>query len=145
MLSQYLYYTTFYRLIQLLFCPSSITCVNSMDASYIPIAEARGFTTHWIKSSFCSTSMPLIFFPVFFSVPPYQIPLIFLLFYLKYLYVYFSVIFRFCLSFVFQLNLSVKTKIAKPCFGRTPQSLFPIYFMIHDGQHISFSGFRRIS
>ena len=27
----------------------SITCVNSMDASYIPIAEARGFTTHWIK------------------------------------------------------------------------------------------------
>ncbi|WP_207717912.1 hypothetical protein, partial [Fusicatenibacter saccharivorans] len=44
------------------------------DASYIPIAEARGFTTHWIKSSFCSTSMPLIFFPVFFSVPPYQIP-----------------------------------------------------------------------
>ena len=21
-----------------------------MDASYIPIAEARGFTTHWIKS-----------------------------------------------------------------------------------------------
>ena len=27
----------------------SITCVNSMDA-YIPIAEARGFTTHWIKS-----------------------------------------------------------------------------------------------
>ena len=20
-----------------------------MDASYIPIAEARGFTTHWIK------------------------------------------------------------------------------------------------
>ena len=42
------------------------------------------------------------------------------------------------LSFVFQLNLSVKTKIAKPCFGRTPQSLFPIYFMIHDRQHISF-------
>lgn len=36
------------------------------------------------------------------------------------------------------MNLSVKTKIAKPCFGRTPQSLFPIYFMIHDGQHISF-------
>lgn len=27
----------------------SITCVNSMDASYIPIAEARGFTTHWIS------------------------------------------------------------------------------------------------
>ena len=28
----------------------SITCVNSMDASYIPIAKARGFTTHWITS-----------------------------------------------------------------------------------------------
>ena len=28
----------------------SITCVNSMDASYIPIAEARGFTTHWKKA-----------------------------------------------------------------------------------------------
>ena len=50
MLCSYLYYTTFYRLIQLLFCPSSITCVNSMDASYIPIAEARGFTTHWIRN-----------------------------------------------------------------------------------------------
>nr|DAW29400.1 MAG TPA: hypothetical protein [Caudoviricetes sp.] len=37
-------------MIQLLFCPSSITCINSMDASYIPIAEAKGFTTHWIKS-----------------------------------------------------------------------------------------------
>ena len=22
-----------------------------MDASYIPIAEARGFTTHWIRDS----------------------------------------------------------------------------------------------
>ena len=43
------YYTMFYQLTQLLFCPSSITCVNSMDASYIPIAEARGFTTHWIS------------------------------------------------------------------------------------------------
>ena len=35
-----LYYTMFYQLTQLLFCPSSITCVNSMDASYIPIAKA---------------------------------------------------------------------------------------------------------
>lgn len=31
-----------------------------MDASYIPIAEARGFTTHWIKKEsnkelFCNT------------------------------------------------------------------------------------------
>ena len=30
-------------------CPSSITCVNSMDMSYIPIAKTRGFTTYWIK------------------------------------------------------------------------------------------------
>ena len=51
-LAPYLYYTIFYWLIQLLFCPSSITCVNSMDASYIPIAEARGFTTHWIKTPY---------------------------------------------------------------------------------------------
>ena len=49
MLCSYLYYTMVYQLIQLLFCPSSITCVNSMDASYIPIAEARDFTTHWIS------------------------------------------------------------------------------------------------
>ena len=49
MLCSCLYDTIFYQLTQLLFCPSSITCVNSMDASYIPIAEARGFTTHWIK------------------------------------------------------------------------------------------------
>ena len=28
--------------------PSSITCVNSMDVSYIPIAKAKGFTTHLI-------------------------------------------------------------------------------------------------
>ena len=49
MLCSCLYYTMFYQLTQLLFCPSSITCVNSMDASYIPIAEARGFTTHWIS------------------------------------------------------------------------------------------------
>ena len=49
MLCSCLYYTMFYQLTQLLFCPSSITCVNSMDASYIPIAEARGFTTHWIN------------------------------------------------------------------------------------------------
>ena len=49
MLCSCLYDTIFYQLTQLLFCPSSITYVNSMDASYIPIAEARGFTTHWIK------------------------------------------------------------------------------------------------
>lgn len=30
-----LYYTTILRLLQLLFCPASITCVNSMDVSFI--------------------------------------------------------------------------------------------------------------
>ena len=30
------------------FVPSSITCVNLMKVSYIPIAKAGGFTTHWI-------------------------------------------------------------------------------------------------
>ena len=39
----------FLNLIQGYFVPSSITCVNSMEVSYIPIAKARGFTTHWIK------------------------------------------------------------------------------------------------
>ena len=48
MLCSCLYYTIFYQLTQLLFCPSSITCVNSMNAFYIPIAKAKGFTTHWI-------------------------------------------------------------------------------------------------
>ena len=37
------------NLIQGYFVPSSITCVNSMEVSYIPIAKARGFTTHWIN------------------------------------------------------------------------------------------------
>ena len=41
------------------------------------------------------------------------------------------------------MNLSVKTKIAKPCFGRTPQSLFPIYFMIHDG-HSEIPNFEKV-
>lgn len=39
----------FLNLIQGYFVPSSITCVNSMEVSYIPINKARGFTTHWIK------------------------------------------------------------------------------------------------
>ncbi len=52
MLCSYLYYIIFLQLIQSLFCPSSITCVNSMDASYIPVAKARGFTTHWIITLF---------------------------------------------------------------------------------------------
>lgn len=44
-----MYYTAISHLTQVYFVPSSITCVNSMEVSYIPIAKARGFTTHWIK------------------------------------------------------------------------------------------------
>ena len=44
-----MYYILFQILIQEHFVLSSITCVNSMEVSYIPIAKARGFTTHWIK------------------------------------------------------------------------------------------------
>lgn len=40
----------FLNLIQGYFVPSGVTCVNSMEVSYIPIAKARGFTTHWIRS-----------------------------------------------------------------------------------------------
>ena len=43
-----MYYISFQNLIQEYVVPSSITCVNSMEVSYIPIAKARGFTTHWI-------------------------------------------------------------------------------------------------
>ena len=73
MLCSCLYYTMFYQLTQLLFCPSSITCVNSMDASYIPIAEARGFTTHWIRKRVSRAvarlcSLPLILFFVGYNV-----------------------------------------------------------------------------
>ena len=51
----------FLNLIQGYFVPSSITCVNSMEVSYIPIAKARGFTTHWIKSRRTSTgSLPFM-------------------------------------------------------------------------------------
>ena len=45
-----MYYISFQNLIQEYVVPSSITCVNSMEMSYIPIAKARGFTTHWIKN-----------------------------------------------------------------------------------------------
>lgn len=45
-----MYYISFSNLIQGYFVPSSITCVNSMEVSYIPIAKARGFTTHWINT-----------------------------------------------------------------------------------------------
>ena len=44
-----MYYMLFQILIQEHFVLSSITCVNSMEVSYIPIAKARGFTTHWIN------------------------------------------------------------------------------------------------
>ena len=41
--------TYFFQFVQyFFFLGSSITCVNSMEVSYIPIAKARGFTTHWI-------------------------------------------------------------------------------------------------
>ena len=50
-----MYYISFLNLIQGYFVPSSITCVNSMEVSYIPIAKARGFTTHWIKRENAST------------------------------------------------------------------------------------------
>ena len=71
MLCSCLYDTMFYQLTQLLFCPSSITCVNSMDASYIPIAEARGFTTHWIKNILeteCAAMHAFIFPSAHFSM-----------------------------------------------------------------------------
>ena len=45
-----MYYMLFLNLIQGYFVPSSITCVNSMEVSYIPIAKARGFATHWINA-----------------------------------------------------------------------------------------------
>lgn len=44
-----MYYILFQILIQEHFVLYSITCVNSMEVSYIPIAKARGFTTHWIN------------------------------------------------------------------------------------------------
>ena len=44
-----MYYMPFLNLIHGYFVPSGVTCVNSMEVSYIPIAKARGFTTHWIN------------------------------------------------------------------------------------------------
>ena len=49
MLYSYLDDTAIQKLIQVYICPSSITCVNSMEVSYIPIAKARGFMTHLDK------------------------------------------------------------------------------------------------
>ncbi len=58
-----MYYMLFLNLIQGYFVPSSITCVNSMEVSYIPIAKARGFTTHWINAATNVTMNPTgIFF-----------------------------------------------------------------------------------
>ena len=45
-----MYDMPFLNLIQGYFVPSGVTCVNSMEVPYIPIAKARGFTTHWIKA-----------------------------------------------------------------------------------------------
>ena len=58
MLYSYTYYTIAFKLIQTYICPSSITCVNSMDVSYIPIVKARGFTAHsdnWGRSPWKGT------------------------------------------------------------------------------------------
>lgn len=49
-LCSYLYHITISYLIQAHSVPSSITYVNSMEVSDIPIAEARGFTTHLIRT-----------------------------------------------------------------------------------------------
>ena len=54
-----MYYILFQILIQEHFVLSSITCVNSMEVSYIPIAKARGFTTHWINTA-CKMYLQII-------------------------------------------------------------------------------------
>ena len=50
-----MYYIPFLNLIQKYFVPSSITCVNSMEVSYIAIAKARGFRHLFLNrlSSLC--------------------------------------------------------------------------------------------
>ena len=58
------YYTIYFLSIQV-FGLFSITCVNSMYMSYIPIAEARGFTTHLIKSPSFMIHLPLRLFTSF--------------------------------------------------------------------------------
>ena len=40
-----------------------------MDASYIPIAEARGFTTHWIKISHIACQILFYRFPINIALP----------------------------------------------------------------------------
>ena len=58
-------YTIYFLSIQV-FGLFSITCVNSMYMSYIPIAEARGFTTHLIKSPSFMIHLPLRLFTYFY-------------------------------------------------------------------------------
>ena len=58
------------KLAQEYFVPSSITCINSMKVSYIPIANARKFTTYWI--TYVDNRMPymmkhILDFPVLSS------------------------------------------------------------------------------
>lgn len=53
----------FLNLIQGYFVPASITCVNSMEVSYIPIAKARGFTTHWITFLYPNLCLVLQLWP----------------------------------------------------------------------------------
>ena len=73
MLYSSLYYTIFFSFNTTTILSISITCVNSMDASYIPIAKARGFTTHWIRKRVSRAvarlcSLPLILFFVGYNV-----------------------------------------------------------------------------
>lgn len=53
-----------------------------MDASYIPIAEARGFTTHWIKTFSGLASLQKYARNTLIRIPPYDSAL-FLLYVMK--------------------------------------------------------------
>lgn len=66
----------FLNLIQGYFVPSSITCVNSMEVSYIPIAKARGFTTHWITTAANITKffLYILISSLFFILVPAFLP-----------------------------------------------------------------------
>ena len=71
-----MYYILFQILIQEHFVLSLITCVNSMEMSYIPIAKARGFTTYWISKFSTSSSgnftIPKLLLEFIFSF--YRVP-----------------------------------------------------------------------
>ena len=71
-----MYYISFQNLIQEYVVPSSITCVNSMEVSYIPIAKARGFTTHWIKNFYLANKLQLLFLSTLYFVIFYKIILL---------------------------------------------------------------------